>query len=74
MAEAIGRVEELDRAACRAAVEGHFSAARMVDEYLELFAQLVAEPGASAQRSLREFEFAEDVRPEIWSSSSGSRR
>jgi glycosyltransferase involved in cell wall biosynthesis len=72
MAEAIGRVEELDRAACRAAVEGHFSAARMVEEYLELFAQLVAEPGASEQRSLRDFEYADDLRPEIRSSSSGS--
>jgi glycosyltransferase involved in cell wall biosynthesis len=70
MAEAIGRVGELDRAACRAAVEGHFSAARMVEEYLELFAQLVAEPGTSTQRSLRELEYEEEFRPEIWSSSS----
>jgi hypothetical protein len=67
-------VGELDRAACRAAVEGHFSAGRMVAEYLELFAQLVAEPGVSHQRSLREFEYADDLRPEIWSSSSGSNR
>jgi hypothetical protein len=74
MAEAIARVGELDRAACRAAVEGHFSAARMVEEYLELFAQLVAEPGASAQRSLRDFEYAEELRPEIWSSTPSSRR
>jgi glycosyltransferase involved in cell wall biosynthesis len=44
MAEAIARVGELDRAACRATVEGAFSASRMVQEYLDLFGQLVSEP------------------------------
>src|SRR3989440_11438924 len=53
MAEVIDRIDELDRAARRAAVEGHFSADRMVAEYLELFAQLVFEP--LAHRPLREF-------------------
>ncbi len=41
MAEAIARVDDLDRAACRAAVEGHFSTERMVGEYLALFQELV---------------------------------
>src|SRR3989440_1029674 len=53
MAECIERIDELDREACRAAVEGHFSADRMVAEYLELFAQLVFEP--LEERPLREF-------------------
>jgi len=44
MAEAITRVGGLDRAACRAIVEGPFSASRMVQEYLDLFGQLVSEP------------------------------
>jgi glycosyltransferase involved in cell wall biosynthesis len=41
MVEAIGRVGEIDRAKCRAAVEGYFSTARMVDDHLELFSSLV---------------------------------
>ena len=53
MAEMIERVPELDRVACRAAVENHFSAERMVAEYLELFSQLFFEP--LAERPLREF-------------------
>ncbi len=41
MADAIGRVGRLDRMACRAAVEGHFSKDRMVAEHLELFEELL---------------------------------
>jgi glycosyltransferase involved in cell wall biosynthesis len=41
MAEAIGRVGQLDRADCRAAVEGYFSTERMVNEHLTLFEQLL---------------------------------
>jgi len=37
MADAISRLGEIDRHACRAAVEGHFSAQRMVDDHLTLF-------------------------------------
>jgi glycosyltransferase involved in cell wall biosynthesis len=37
MAEAISRVDSLNRADCRAAVEGYFSASRMVREHIELF-------------------------------------
>jgi glycosyltransferase involved in cell wall biosynthesis len=41
MAEAIGQVRTIDRAACRAAVEGYFSTTRMVDEHLALFADIL---------------------------------
>jgi glycosyltransferase involved in cell wall biosynthesis len=41
LSEAIGRIPQLDRAACRAAVEGYFSTDRMVREHLELFETLV---------------------------------
>jgi glycosyltransferase involved in cell wall biosynthesis len=40
MADAIGRVERIDRTACRAAVEGYFSTERMVAEHLQLFEEL----------------------------------
>ena len=42
MAEAIGRLDEIDRASCRAAVEGHFSMHRMVADHVELFEEIVA--------------------------------
>ena len=42
MAERIGQVDRLDRAACRAAVEGYFSTERMVAEHLDLFEDLIA--------------------------------
>ena len=40
MAESIDRVDSLNRADCRAAVEGYFSLQRCVDEHLELFEAL----------------------------------
>ena len=42
MAEAISKVDELDRQACRASVESYFSAKRMVREHLELFEQILS--------------------------------
>ena len=42
MIEALGRLGELRRADCRAAVEGYFSTGRMVADHLELFESLVA--------------------------------
>ena len=42
MADAIGRLEEIDPAACRAVAEARFSAARMTDEYLRLYRELAA--------------------------------
>lgn len=42
MAEAIGKVDQLDRKACRAAVEGYFSGKRMVAEHLELFEEILS--------------------------------
>jgi glycosyltransferase involved in cell wall biosynthesis len=41
MADAIGHVGHLDRAACREAVEGYFSEKRMVSEHLALFEELI---------------------------------
>jgi len=41
MAERIGLVGHLDRATCRAAVEGYFSTERMVNEHLALFHELL---------------------------------
>ena len=38
---AIGRIGEIDRAACRRAVAERFTVDRMADRYLELYRQLV---------------------------------
>jgi glycosyltransferase involved in cell wall biosynthesis len=40
--DAVERLDELDRGACRAAVEGHFSADRMVGDYVALYDRVVA--------------------------------
>jgi glycosyltransferase involved in cell wall biosynthesis len=48
----------LDRGACRKAVEGHFSAARMVDEHLALYSNLI-----EARRSIEDRELIEASRP-----------
>ena len=42
MAQAIERVDTIDRSTCRAAVEGYFSTERMVAEHLALFEELLA--------------------------------
>jgi len=41
MIDAIGRIDQIDRADCRAAVKGYFSAGRMVDEHIELFTEIL---------------------------------
>ena len=51
MADAIASVGEIDRAACRAAVEGYFSIDRMVREHVELFEDVVAGTGRPGRRS-----------------------
>jgi len=40
--EAIDRLSQVDRRACRAHVEAHFSAERMVDDYIRLYERIVA--------------------------------
>jgi glycosyltransferase involved in cell wall biosynthesis len=40
MADAVGRLGEIDRSVCRAAVEGYFSTKRMVAEHVELYQEL----------------------------------
>jgi glycosyltransferase involved in cell wall biosynthesis len=42
MAMALGRIHEIDRADCRASVEGYFSTRRMVVDHLALFNELIA--------------------------------
>ena len=39
--EAIGRIGEIDRAACRAAVSARFTADRMADRYLDVYRSLL---------------------------------
>jgi glycosyltransferase involved in cell wall biosynthesis len=41
MVEAIGRLDRLSRADCRAAVEGYFSTERMVADHVELYRELL---------------------------------
>ena len=41
---AVGRLGEIDRAACRAAVEARFTVDRMADRYLALYDQLLGRP------------------------------
>jgi glycosyltransferase involved in cell wall biosynthesis len=43
MADAVARLDEIDRSACRAAVEGYFSTARMVADHVELYEQIAAD-------------------------------
>jgi glycosyltransferase involved in cell wall biosynthesis len=40
LADALGRLDEIDRTACRKVVEGHFSTERMVREHLDLYERL----------------------------------
>jgi hypothetical protein len=44
MAEAVEKLDSIDRTACRAAVENYFSTSRMAAEHLELFESLLAGP------------------------------
>ncbi|MDP9452773.1 MAG: glycosyltransferase family 4 protein [Actinomycetota bacterium] len=48
MAEAIHRVDQLDRRACRTAVEDRFSTERMVGDHLALFESLLSRRSSSA--------------------------
>jgi glycosyltransferase involved in cell wall biosynthesis len=41
MADALRRIDRIDRADCRAAVEGYFSAERMVREHVELYQDIL---------------------------------
>ena len=40
--KSLARLDEIDRKSCRAAIEGHFSVTRMVDEHLELYRRVLA--------------------------------
>ncbi len=54
MADAIASVDQIDRHACRAAVEGYFSVERMVREHLELFEDVIARRQAGGSTSFAE--------------------
>ena len=41
--ECVGRIPEIERAACRAEVERNFSMARMVEAYLDVYARAIRE-------------------------------
>lgn len=41
MADAVAKLDEIDRDACRQAVEGYFSVGRMVEEHIELYEELI---------------------------------
>lgn len=41
--EAVGRIDDIDRAACRAAVEARFTVDRMADRYLALYREILGE-------------------------------
>jgi glycosyltransferase involved in cell wall biosynthesis len=43
--EAVERAVDLDRAVCRGVAERRFSAARMVDDYLRVYEQVLAASG-----------------------------
>lgn len=49
MVEAIGRIGEIDRRACRAAAEERFDVARMADDYERHYAAVIAEATATAR-------------------------
>ena len=42
MAEHVAKLDDLDRDACRAAVEGYFSTERMINEHIELYEELLS--------------------------------
>ena len=44
MVAALGEIDQIDRADCRAAVEGYFSTKRMVADHLDLFDSLLSAP------------------------------
>jgi len=50
---AAGRLGDLDRTACRAAVADRFSTGRMVDEHLDLFARILAAREAGRRAAAR---------------------
>ncbi len=52
MVAALGRLDEIDRARCRAAVEGPFSARRMVEEHLDLYRRVLEAPPTAADGRL----------------------
>jgi len=42
MVEKVGHIGDIDRSACRAAVEGYFSRGRMIGEHVEFYEEILA--------------------------------
>ncbi|MFH1834172.1 MAG: glycosyltransferase, partial [bacterium] len=58
--EAVARVRELDRAACRKHVEDHFSVDRMVDKYLDVYREILERSQRESQRPWGFYRVLED--------------
>ena len=58
--DAVARVPELERAACRRRVEDHFSVDRMVDRYLDIYREILGRSQRESQRPWGFYEVLED--------------
>jgi len=58
--EAVLKVPQLDRAACRRHVEDHFSASRMVDRYLHIYEEILGRSQRESQRPWGFYRVLED--------------
>jgi glycosyltransferase involved in cell wall biosynthesis/quercetin dioxygenase-like cupin family protein len=58
--DAVARVPELERAACRKRVEDHFSVDRMVDKYLEIYLKVLERSQRESQRPWGFYRILED--------------
>lgn len=58
--DAVARVPELERAACRQRVEDHFSVDRMVDKYLEIYRAVLERSQRESQRPWGFYRVLED--------------
>ncbi len=59
--EAVSRVRQLDRAACRKHVEANFSVSRMVDSYLRIYEEILAHSQRESQRPWGFYRVLEDA-------------
>jgi glycosyltransferase involved in cell wall biosynthesis len=60
MVEALGRIDQIERAACRTRVQQYYSAARMADGYEEIYRSLIRARSVDEDRALARL-FSDDV-------------
>jgi len=60
-ADAIGRLGEIDRGDCRAWIETHFSVERMVDDYIQVYEQIIEQTRRKDHRPWGYYEILEDT-------------